>query len=55
MFISRKKLHEIETRLDLVERKTVAASFELGEVDLQLLVKKLTELIKKITAKSNAE
>jgi len=46
MWISKKKLNEMENRIASLERNQKASPWELGTVDLQGLVEKLPKFIK---------
>lgn len=47
-----KQIRNLEARIKKLEEKAVANSFELGAVDLQELVRRLPELITKVTSQN---
>lgn len=51
MFISRKEYNELVNRIEQLERKSFAHTFDFGTVDLEQLCRKLPKFIdKKIAA-----
>lgn len=47
MFISKKKYNELINRIEQLEKKATAHTFDFGEVDLEKLCRKLPKFVDK--------